>query len=92
VTFVSVPHAAPEQPLPNTLQLTPLFRESFCTVALNPVDCDTCTNAEVGFAVTEIGGGGVVMVMIAEADLVLSAIDVACNVTVAGLGAVAGAL
>ena len=32
------------------------------------------------------------MVMLAEADLVLSAIDVACSVTVAGLGAVAGAL
>jgi len=56
------------------------------------VDCDTCTDAEVGFTVTEIGGGGVVMVMLAEADLVLSAIELACSVTVAGLGAVAGAL
>ena len=92
VTFVSVPQAAPVQPVPDRLQLTPLFAESFCTVALKPLDCDTCTDAEVGFTVTEIGGGGVVMVMVAEADLVLSATDVACSVTVAGLGAVAGAL
>ena len=92
VTFVSVPQAAPLQPVPDTVQLTPLFPESFCTVAVKPVDCDTCTDVDVGFTVTEIGGGGVVMAMIREADLVLSAIDVACSVTVAGLGAVAGAL
>ena len=92
VTLVSVPQAAPEQPLPNTLQLTPLFKESFCTVAVKLADCDTCTDAEAGFTVTEMGGGGVVMAMVAEADLVLSAIDVACSVTVAGLGALAGAL
>jgi len=78
--------------LPNTVQLTPLFAESFCTVAVKPVDCDTGTDAEVGFTVTEIGGGRVVMVMVADADLVLSAIDVASNVTVAGLGALAGAV
>jgi len=32
------------------------------------------------------------MVIMTDADLVLSAIEVACSVTVAGLGAVAGAL
>jgi len=92
VTLVNVPQDAPVQPVPDKLQLTPLFAESFCTVALNPVDCDTCTDEEVGFTVTEMGGGGAVMVMVAEADLVLSATEVACSVTVAGLGAVAGAL
>ena len=56
------------------------------------MDCDTCTDAEIGFTLTEIGGGSVVIVTVAVADLVLSAIDVACSVTVAGLGAVAGAL
>jgi len=89
---VSVPQAAPVQPAPDKLQLTPLFAESFCTVAVKPVDCDTCTDAEVGFTVTEIGGGRVVMVMVADTDLVLSVTDVACNVTVAGLGTLAGAL
>jgi len=92
VTFVSVPQAAPEQPLPKTLQLTPLFAESFCTVAVKPVDCDTCTDVEVGFTVTEIGGRSAAMVMVAEADLVLSPIDVALTMTDAGLGAFAGAV
>jgi len=90
VTFVSVPQDTAAQPVPDKLQLTPLFAKSFCTVAMKLVACDTCTDAEVGFTVTEIGEG--VVVMIAVADLVLSAIEVACSVTVAGLGAATGAL
>jgi hypothetical protein len=92
VTFVNVPQAAPVHPEPDSVQLTPLFAGSFCTVAVKPVDCDTCTDAAVGFTVTEIGGGSVVIVMVALADFVLSAIDAARSVTVAGLGALAGAL
>jgi len=30
-------------PAPVRLQLTPLFCASFCTVAVNPADVDTCT-------------------------------------------------
>ena len=78
--------------MPDSTQFAPFFAESFCTVAVKPVDCDTCTDAEIGFTLTEIGGGSVVIVTVAVADFVLSPIDVACSVTVAGLGAVAGAL
>ncbi len=92
VTFVSVPQDTAAQPVPDKLQLTPLLAESFFTVAVKPVDCDTCTDAEAGFTVTEMGAEAVVIVMAALADLVLSAIDVALRVTVAGLGTLAGAL
>jgi hypothetical protein len=92
VTFVNVPQATPVQPVPDIVQVAPLFAESFCTVAVKLVDCDTRTDAEVGFTVTEIAAGGVVIVTVVLADFVLSAIDVALSVTVAGLGAVAGAL
>jgi hypothetical protein len=92
VTFVKVPQAAAVHPEPDSVQLTPLLAESFCTVAVKPVDCDTCTDAALGFIVTEMGAGVVVIVMVAEADLVLSVIEVALRVTVAGLGAVGGAV
>ena len=91
VTLVRVPQAAPEQPVPESDQVTPLFCESFCSVAAKGEDCDTCTEAEGGFTETEIGGG-VVMVMAAVPDLVASVMDVAVRVTDAGFGAVAGAL
>jgi hypothetical protein len=92
VTFVNVPQAAPVHPAPASVQLTPLLAASFCTVAVKPVDCDTCTDAAVGFIATEMGAGVVVIVIVALADLVLSVIEVARSVTVAGLGALAGAL
>ena len=43
-------------------------------------------------AITPTVGTVMVMVMVAEADLVLSATEVAVKVTVAGLGAMAGAV
>jgi hypothetical protein len=92
VTLVNVPQAAPVHPAPASVQLTPLFAESFCTVAVKPVDCDTCTDVAVGFIVTEMGAGVVVIVMVAEADFELSVIEVALSLTVAGLGAVGGAV
>jgi hypothetical protein len=92
VTFVSAPQAAPAQPVPVRVQLTPLPEGSFCTMALKPVDCEDCTEAVGGFTETETGGGGVVMVMIAAADFVPSEIEVAVKVTVLGVGAVAGAV
>ena len=87
----SVPQAAPLQPEPERAQLTPLFCGSFCTVAVKVCDCPVCTDALVGETLTLIGGG-VVIVIVAAAVLVLSATDVAVTVTVAGLGAVGGAV
>jgi hypothetical protein len=54
---LSVPHPAPLHPAPDRLQLTPLFCVSFCTVAVNPTDVDTCTDVVAGFTDTVIGGG-----------------------------------
>ena len=90
---MSVPQAVPEQPAPERVQFTPWFEESFCSVAVKLLAWEVCTEDVGGFTETEMGGGsGVVMVMDDGADLVLSATEVAVRVTVAGLGAVAGAL
>jgi hypothetical protein len=37
----SAPHAAALQPAPESDQVTPLFAESFCTVAMKLAVCDT---------------------------------------------------
>ena len=59
VTLVSVPQALPEQPVPDSDQVTPLFCASFCTVAVNGCVWFTCTPAEVGASETDIGAGSV---------------------------------
>jgi len=92
VTFASVPHVAPEQPLPESDHVTPLFCESFCTVAVKPAVVKTCTGVDVGLTETEIGAGAAVTVMVADADFVPSATDVAFSVTVAGVGTAEGAV
>ena len=92
VTLERVPQVAPEQPEPESVQVTPLFCVSFCRVTEKAVDWETCTEVEAGFTETEIGAGAVVIVIAAEADFVASAIEIAANVTAEGLGAVAGAL
>lgn len=88
----SVPQAAPLQPDPERLQLTPLLCESFCTVAVKVCDCPVCTDALAGDTLTLTGGGGTVIVMVAVAVLVASATDVAVSTTIAGLGTPAGAM
>ncbi len=92
VTFASVPHVAPEQPVPESDHVTPLFCESFCSVAVKAAVVDTCTEVEVGLTPTEIGNGAAVTVIVADADFVLSATDVAFSVMVAGVGTDAGAV
>ena len=92
VTFVSVPQLAPEQPVPESAHVTPLFCESFCTVAVKPAVVKTCTDVDVGFTETEIGGGAAVTVMVADADFVESATEVAFSKTVAGVGTAGGAM
>jgi hypothetical protein len=92
VTFDSVPQVAPLQPVPESFQLTPLFEGSFCAVEAKPKEFDTLTDAAGGLTETEIGGGGDVIVMVAEPDFVLSAMETALSVTDAGLGAFGGAV
>jgi len=92
VTLVSVPQAAPEQPVPESDQVTPLFCESFCKVAEKLAVAETCTEVEDGLIATEIGGATLVTVIADDPDLVVSAMEVALRVTEAGFGAVAGAL
>ncbi len=78
-----VPHMLPEQPEPESDQVTPLFWESFCSVVVNVcVPVPACKLAVCGDIVTTIGG--LVMVMVAASCLVGSVIDVAISVTVAG--------
>ena len=88
-----VPQVAPLHPAPVNVQVTPLFCASFCTVAVMLRVCPVCTDAVAGFTETEIAGGvALVIVMVAVAVLVVSATDFAVNVTVAGLGTLAGAV
>jgi hypothetical protein len=53
---------------------------------------EVCKEAERGETETAIGGDWAMIVMGAEADLVLSLTDVAVRMTVAGLGTVEGAV
>jgi hypothetical protein len=86
-----VPHVVPLQPAPARVQVTPLFCESFVTVAVKFCVSPICTLALVGVTLTAIAGGAVT-VIVAVPCLVPSATEVAVNVTVAGLGTLAGAL
>lgn len=58
----SVPQAAPVQPAPDSAHVTPLFPESFATVAVNVIVFATCTEAVAidMLTVTPVGVGGVV--------------------------------
>jgi hypothetical protein len=85
----SVPQAVPVQPAPESAQVTPLFCESFETVALKLAVSPVCTDAVLGVTLTAIGE---VIVTVAEALLVVSATAVAVTVTVAGLGILTGAV
>ena len=89
----TLPHAAPVQPAPDSAQLTALFWLSFVTVALKVVVPLTRTVAVVWERVTAIGeAGAAVIVIVAVADFVPSATDVALSVIFAGLGTTAGAV
>ncbi len=83
-----VPCAASPPVTPFTCQVTEVLVE-FCTVAVNCWVCPTCTVAEVG-AMEMVMSGAIVTV--AEADLVLSAWEMAVTVAVLGLGTLLGAV
>ena len=88
-----LPQVAPLQPEPVSFHVTPLFCESFCTVAVIFAVFPVCTDALVRLTAMEIAGGAdVVIVMVVAAVLEVFATEVAVNVTVAGEGAVAGAV
>ena len=92
VTFVSVPHAAPLQPVPESDHVTPLAPVSFIKVAVKfCLPMPACTFAVVGESVIEITGA-VVIVTVVESDFVLSACEVAVMVTVPPVGTVVGAV
>ena len=54
----TVPQAAPLQPAPDTIQLTPLFAESFVTVAVSACVCPTCTVIVAGATLTAMAAAG----------------------------------
>ncbi len=92
VTFESVPQVEPVQPEPESVQVAPLFCASFCSEVVKPwVPMPACTLGALGLTVTMIVWG-VVTVMVAEAVCVVSAVEVAVSVTVAGEGTVVGAV
>jgi hypothetical protein len=57
----TVPHAAPLHPAPDSVQVTPLFPESFATIAVNACMVPTCTLAVATDIATEIAAGGGVL-------------------------------
>ena len=86
--LLTVPHAEPEQPVPDTLQLT-LVSVDPVTVAVNCLVSPAFSVALVGEILTTTGGR---TVTVAVPDLVASACEVAVTVTVGGLGTELGAV
>ena len=83
----TVPWVVSPPVTPLTCQVTEVL-PVFCTVAVNGWVCPTCTVAEGGRMETTMAGA---IVTVAEADLVLSAWEMAVTVTVLGLGTLVGA-
>lgn len=54
----NVPHVAPLQPAPESVQLTPLLELSLVTVAVKACPCPTWTDETVGDTLTEIPADG----------------------------------
>src|SRR5262249_27526428 len=77
--------------MPLTFHVTPVLLV-LATVAVNCCLREIRTVAEEGEIVTETGGAGFVMVTAALPTAVGTALLAACTVTVAGEGAIAGAV
>ncbi len=90
----NAPQVAAPQPAPVSVQVTPLFRESFCIVAVMLAVFPVCTEPLVLATLTTIAAGGVLRLMVTfvDADLEASATEVAVIVTVAGDGTLPGAV
>jgi len=63
VALLRVPQAAPEHPVPERAQLTPLFCESFCTEAVKFAVVEICTEIDAGLMETAMGGGATVKLL-----------------------------
>ncbi len=88
---VTVPQAAPVQPVPDNDQLTPWLPASLVTVAAKVAEAPTGRLAVVLESVTVIAGAGVTV--IAEAAVLVASVrEVAVSVTLAGLGRAVGAV
>jgi hypothetical protein len=55
--FESAPHVAPLQPVPESVQLTPLLEPSLVTVAVKICPWPTCTDCAIGDTLTMIAAG-----------------------------------
>jgi hypothetical protein len=86
---VRVPQPAPEQPLPESDQVTPLFAGSFETEALKFWVWPAVRLADDGETFTAMAARTVIF---ADADLAVSATEVAVSVTTAGEGSEEGAV
>jgi len=84
----------PQAELPQvTVQSTPAFDESFVTRAVSGLFVPSCIDdGGSGWKETLIGGGVVLMVIVAETDFVGSACEVAVTFTVLPVGTAAGAV
>ena len=80
------------QPAPDRVQVTPLFAESFATVAVKLVVAPTITLAVVCESVTVMGTAVAVTRIAAEAVFVGSVTEVAVSVIAGGVGTLAGAV
>lgn len=85
---VIVPHSVPEQPGPVALHVTAVFWVPE-TAARNCSVPSTATTVVTGVTLIT---SGTMIVTVADADFVLSATEVAVNVTCAGLGTASGAV
>jgi hypothetical protein len=88
----TVPLAAVPPLLLSTDQTTPEFEGSLNTVAVSCTVCDADIVTAARLGLTETLRPPAMMVIVAEAVFVLSLTEVAVKVTVAGLGALGGAL
>jgi len=78
--------------VPDNVQLTPAFAESFATVAVKLAVPPTVIFAVVCDRLTTIVGAAAVTVIAAVALFVVSETDVAVSVTAGGAGTLAGAV
>jgi hypothetical protein len=86
----SLPQERPPQPAPVSFQITPLFSTLFVTVAVTVSFWSNSTEEALGETSTERAGD--VTIIVAAADFVLSATDVAVRVTSVDDGRAAGAV
>lgn len=88
----SVPQAAPVHPAPLSVQVTPLFCASCCTVAVRFWVFPACTVELGGVTLSAMSGAEDITVTCAVSTAVVCACAIAVTVTVAGEGTVAGAV